>query len=360
MKKVFNWIKKNRSKIFVVLAVIIIAMNVLPINEVIQSNNVYAQINQEHNQETLTAMTPEWVSGILGFLLNTGTGVLGGPLSILLNCFAIVIFVVLYTVFQFMGVAGGFNFPFPDQIIFNQLAFFDPNFINPPSVNGVTIKSSPVAVMQGLIQDMYYSFFILAGTIFVIAAMVIGIKLALSTIASQKAQYKAALTNWVMGLVLLFTVHFLMAGIFYINEQIVETAYKVVEDSNIESTIDWAEVVAGIGGTVLGGVTGGGVGAAVGSAAGRPIASLFSWATSIFNDGEPLYTTTMSGYSGYIITLLLNAASGDLVSSIIVLIILGQTVSLVVTYTKRLFYCILLGMMAPVIVAIDVIKKSMA
>lgn len=352
MKKIFNWIKKNRSKIFVVLAVIMIAINVLPVNDVL------AQINQVDNNEGLTATVQNWLDPILGVLLNVGTGALGAPIALLLNCFAIIIFLVLYTIFQFMGASGGINFPFPDQIIFNKLAFFDPNFINPPTVDGILINSSPVAVMQSLIKDMYYSFFVLAGTIFVIAAMVIGIKLAISTIASQKAQYKAALTNWVMGLVMLFTVHFLMAGIFYINEQIVEAAYKVSQSSDIKFSFDWAEMLTRIIGIGVGAGTGGVTGAAIANGLGKTIGNFFSWASSIFGKEESLTTVTMYGYQGYIITLLLNAAAGDLVSSIIVLIILGQTVSLVVTYTKRLFYCILLGMMAPVIVAMDVIKKS--
>ena len=46
-------------------------------------------------------------------------------------------------------------------------------------------------MMQGVIQNIYFSFFTLAGTVFVLAAVIIGIKLAFSALASEKAQYKA-------------------------------------------------------------------------------------------------------------------------------------------------------------------------
>lgn len=353
MKKVFNWIKRNRSKIFVILAICMIAINVLPTNDIIPNNAVFAEISRDLNGKTSQEANNDLSDAIMGFISNAGAGILGGPVAMIVNFFVLIIFIILFSVFQFMGAsANGISFPFPDQIVFNRLAFFDPNFINPPTTDaGVAVVDSPVAIMQNLISNMYYSFFILAGTIFVIAAMVIGIKLAISTIASQKAQYKAALTNWVMGVVLLFTVHFLMAGMFYINEQIVQTAYHISLKSNIEFSLDLAEMIGGAAGTNMG------VGM---SGVGRTIGSIVSSLGKFLTGDQDWGVVTLKGYSGYLLTVVLNAASGDLVSSIIAAIILGQTVSLVVTYTKRLFYCIILGMMAPIIVAVDVIKKSMA
>lgn len=359
MKKIFNWIKKNRSKIFVIFAILVIAMNIIPTDDIIFNNNVFAQINQVDNkQEANTDIGDQLIS----LLLNTATGILGGPIALLVNCFVVIIFIVLYSVFQFMGVsANGISFPFPDQIIFNKLAFFDPNFINPPTTAaGESVVGAPVAIMQELIQQMYYSFFILAGTIFVIAAMVIGIKLAFSTLAAQKAQYKAALTNWFMGILLLFTIHFLMAGMFYVNEKIVEAAYTVSVNSNIEFTVDSAEAISAVIGGTAGAVTSGGLATGIGGGLGRTIGSLITWLGQTITGNEDWGEWHLSGYSGYIITLIINAATGDLISSIICAIILGQTVSLVITYTRRLFYCIILGMMAPIIVAVDVIRRSIA
>lgn len=338
MKKVFNWISKNRSKIFVVLAIIVIAINVLPIDAI--NNAVYAEITRDKDGNTIENETSDAIGAVLRAIGNYSLGGLGTSLAVLINGFTLLIFLILYGLFGSIGVSAGFNFPFPDQLVFNRLAFFDPNFINPPtySSTGALIKDSPVALMKGVITDMYYSFFILAGTIFVIAAMIIGIKLALSTLATQKAQYKTALTNWVMGVVLLFTVHFLMAGMFYINEQIVEAAYHVSE--GLEFEVDMTDLFQkSITGKLISGFV-----------------DITRFATGNDNIGK----VSFYGYSGYIWTVIIKAVLGDLTSSIVFAIILGQTVSLVVTYIKRLFFCIILGMMAPIIVAVDVIKKSMA
>ena len=69
----------------------------------------------------------------------------------------------------------------------------------------------------------------------------------------------------------------------------------------------------------------------------------------------------LKGYGGIVLMYALKAFVGqDLISSIAFLIIIGQTFGLVITYVKRVFMCIILGMMAPVIVAVDVIKKSIS
>ncbi|MNN99995.1 hypothetical protein D3C81_2197810 [compost metagenome] len=66
----------------------------------------------------------------------------------------------------------------------------------------------------------------------------------------------------------------------------------------------------------------------------------------------------MHGYGGMLMMFALKAFGGDFISSIICAILLGQTVIIVVMYVRRLFYCIILGMLAPAIVAVDVIKKT--
>lgn len=101
------------------------------------------------------------------------------------------------------------------------------------------------------------------------------------------------------------------------------------------------------------------VGGSLGAGVGRTIGSLISGGIGAITGNPDWGTMYLYGYSGYMTTLLVNGITGDLISSIIVLILFGQTIALTVTYTKRLFYCIILGMMAPLIVAVDVIKKSM-
>ncbi|MNP01884.1 hypothetical protein D3C76_937120 [compost metagenome] len=283
--------------------------------------------------------------------MKVGLGPLFAVLSGLVNIIIFVIFALLYAIFIAGGIGGASgSFPFVDQIIFNKIAFFDPNFINTPTVTGVAggadVTSAPVYIMKGIIQQLYYSAFIISGAIFVIAAMVIGIKLAISTIASEKAHYKEALTHWLFGLVLLFTVHFLMAGIFAINEKIVEIASRSVQDS-VEFKLDVLQAIPVIGSTV---------GKTVSSIIGG-ISDAISKLTGGSGNTTPT-AVTLHGYGGMLMMFALKAFGGDFISSIICAILLGQTVIIIVMYVRRLFYCIILGMLAPAIVAVDVIKKT--
>lgn len=64
------------------------------------------------------------------------------------------------------------------------------------------------------------------------------------------------------------------------------------------------------------------------------------------------------GYGGVILKFFVKGIlDDDLIYSIGLLIMLGQVFSLIILYLKRVFYCILLGMIAPLVVAVDTIQK---
>lgn len=351
-KNIKNWLKENKKIIFTVL-ILLVTISVI---SSFGNNAVFAKLTGE---EQLVNGETGLVGNILGIvgdlitnLLNKAAGVFMAPFSTLITVIALFIFVVLYVIFQAMGISNGIlSFPFPDSIVFNRMAFFDPNFINPTQVGG---KNAPVYILQGTISSLYYTFFILALTIFVIAAMIIGIKLAISSIASEKAQYKQALSNWVFGIILLFTVHILMAGIFAINEGITAVAYEVAGTIKFKLPVVKAIPIVGNSiGNIIGGSSDGGIN----------IMGILTGGLSdtVRNAGvkidAPEFTGT--GYMGLVLIFLAKGIGGDLISALVLFIIMGQTLALVVMYTKRLFYCIFLGMLAPLIVAVDVIKKSM-
>ncbi len=245
---------------------------------------------------------------------------------------------MLYYIYFFYGAGVGENgaFPFPDQIIFNKIAILDPNFIN-PAVGSLGHND----ITHGLFANTYSSFFVLATTIFTIAALVIGIKLVFSSIAAEKAQYKKALNTWIVGIVMLFLVHYLLAGMFYLNEKIVESV-SVLADG-IEVKIDLLASFPMLGSTI-----------------GKAVSGVINSVAGFFGAKESITDITLYGYGGIIMRFFcLGIIGGDLIASITFLIIIGQTFGLVITYLKRTFMCIVLGIMAPVVVAIDVIQKSL-
>lgn len=121
-------------------------------------------------------------------------------------------------------ITGRIDFPWADKIVFNAVPVLDVNFISPAS-------GSYMALASKFIQKIYWTMFTIALSLFGVLVLITAIKLAISTIASDKAKYKQALTSWVLGFVMLWTIHFLMAFLFYLNEQLVIEASQIASNS---------------------------------------------------------------------------------------------------------------------------------
>ncbi|MEG1990103.1 MAG: hypothetical protein RR144_03805 [Clostridia bacterium] len=322
--------KLNMRKITKIICICILLLIIF-----IPTSNVFGEINPE------TIQTPNWATSLkngIAIILKIPAGVLSITVSAFINMLLGVVFALLY--FIFSPISNGFLFPFPDQIIFNKIPFFDPNFINPGlagETNTNMFVNTPVVILQELIQNLYYTCFVIAGAVFVVAAMIIGLKLAISTIASDKAHYKQALMTWVMGLFLLFTTHFIMLGIFTVNEQVVNKISVITDD--VMFNVNFLELIPlGIG---------------------KGISKIINTVAGIIGDVDSSVTDTpIPGYGGLILRFAVSAFGGDLTSSIICGVLLGQTCALIIMYLKRLFYSIILGMIAPLIIAADIIKKT--
>jgi hypothetical protein len=312
-----------------VCVLVIISILLIPVT------HVFGAINpvNEHNAAADSIKT------VIGALISLSTGPLTAALAGLVNAVILVIFLLLY--FIFSPLSAGFAFPFPDQIIFNKIGFFDPNFIVLPSktLGGTDyITNAPVYILKDVISNIYYTGFTIAGTIFIIVAMIAGIRMAVSTIASEKAHYKQALISWITGVALLFTTHFIILGIFTINETFVNAISKAAD--NIEFKIDILQIIPGFGSTV-----------------GKALSSIVGQVSSWFGGSSQPTAVSVYGYGGMILMFAGYGIGGDLVSSIVCGILLGQTCALIIMYLKRLFYCIILGMIAPLIIAVDALKK---
>ena len=152
-------------------------------------------------------MNDNWLLKLLAGFVFT---VAGWAESILGNVFAV--------------ITGVVDFPWADKIVFNGVAVLDVNFIS-PAVGSYMQLAGP------FILRIYWTMFTIALSLFGVLVLITAIKLAISTIASDKAKYKQALTSWVLGFVMLWTIHFLMAFLFYLNEQLVIEASTIANNS---------------------------------------------------------------------------------------------------------------------------------
>lgn len=123
----------------------------------------------------------------------------------------------------FSALTGDNIFPWADRIIFNGIAFLDINFLNPDpsSLFGSTIEPS---ILGKVVRNVYSTIFSLAVLFLGVAVGVMAIRLAISSIAAEKAKYKQALVNWGTCMIMLFLMHYVLAFVFWINEQLVQVA----------------------------------------------------------------------------------------------------------------------------------------
>lgn len=128
----------------------------------------------------------------------------------------------------FYSLTGDTDFPWADRIIFNSISLLDINFFN--SSNGSLFKTSSgnETVIAKVVRNTYFSVLSIAVAFLTIVVAIAAIKMALSTLATEKAKYKEAITKWMFSIILLFLMHNLMSFIFYLNEGLVEVASGIL------------------------------------------------------------------------------------------------------------------------------------
>ena len=335
--------KKNFKKktILAILMIVIIT---------IFSVNVFGAITPTDPDTEATSQIGSAIVSVTKYVMGVG-GMLLKPLLGLGAALAGIITACIGTICSLLiGQIGGEEemlfIPFSDLIIFNRLAAFDPNFINPAKASGD--EWSLIELMSKIVSPLYFTGQTVVGGIFVILALIIGIKLAISATAQEKAQFKTAISKWVLGLFFLFVGHFYMSTIFTINEKIVATLSEA-SDKNIvpvglvrrDSLEDHLLFL------------------------GQQLVDIWNWLEKIIpgdqsTDYNQLNYKVVYGYSGLFAYHMQNAALyQDFTSLMIWYILLGQTVSVMMLYFKRVFYSIFLGLIYPFTVAMDTFNKIM-
>lgn len=130
-------------------------------------------------------------------------------------------------------------FPWADRVIFNTMPLLDINFLSPEPGSLFLEKGTNTPTDLGnIVRSIYYTIFVLSVTFFGVVVGIMALKLAISSIAAEKAKYKQAITNWLLALILLFTAHYLMSFIFFVNEKMVEVASSVIDLQNLKIDTD--------------------------------------------------------------------------------------------------------------------------
>ena len=118
----------------------------------------------------------------------------------------------------------------PEKIFSNQIPALDVNFINPTDwtqeegvQNGEAMNSKSVAIaLHSTIANWYVALRNLAIVALLSVLLYVGIRMLISSVASDKAKYKQMLIDWIVALCILFFLHYIMSFILTITDIITE------------------------------------------------------------------------------------------------------------------------------------------
>ena len=216
------------------------------------------QIAEEQAVTVGNAEAIKQEDGIISQITNqfsTPSGVLDGVIGILYSGFLIYFPLAIGLAAQSLtsavaNSAGSLddkatvNIVGPDQILFNRLAITDINFLDLNSFGSGSQKkaldtngeNNPVKIIRKNIAQWYYALRTIALIVLLCILIYVGIRMALTSVAEEKAVYKKWLGNWVVSMALLFVLHYLILVVINVNNSLVDVMYNargvVMGDNN--------------------------------------------------------------------------------------------------------------------------------
>lgn len=182
----------------------------------------------------------------LNDMLSTVVGMLTYPFRIIAVAFAYGIDVLVAGIAYSEGKidasgnvvdAGAINTITPFDILFNKVALLDINFFDVSNGSGGTAATDIVNNIRVSIASWYYIMRTFACAILLVVLIYVGIRMAISTVASDKAMYKKNLVDWVCSLALIFLLQYIILFTVNVNNIFVNSLASMANDGNAITTM---------------------------------------------------------------------------------------------------------------------------
>lgn len=166
---------------------------------------------------------------------NFGSSIVGFVLGILSRLFNAVIALELDIIFGQLTytVENGElqYFVTIDRLVFNRIPLLNANYFNTNDTYKIGDLELPINENNKLIKESIASVYticrILALIIGLVVLVYIGIRMAISTVASEQAKYKKMLIGWFESIVIIFAMPYIMAALFTIEEVLIGVFYEL-------------------------------------------------------------------------------------------------------------------------------------
>lgn len=117
-----------------------------------------------------------------------------------------------------------------DKTVFNRVALFNINYFDTGDYTvgdrTITADENNTKIKEG-ITTSYYICRILSLAISLLVLIYIGIRMAISTVASDQAKYKKMLVSWIESIVILFIMPYIMSLFFSLGESLTNIFYNI-------------------------------------------------------------------------------------------------------------------------------------
>lgn len=120
----------------------------------------------------------------------------------------------------------------PFDILFNKVKLVNVNVFDLSEPDTITGK-----IRTG-VATWYYVLRVIASGILLVILIYVGIRMALTTIASDKAMYNKMLIDWVTSLALIFLLQYIILFTFYVNDALVEVMESTSKNINVSLAIE--------------------------------------------------------------------------------------------------------------------------
>lgn len=202
-------------------------------DDALLGNNTTAEI-LEDGKVSRTQGSATKVTLTFGSLLTSAVGMITGVIARLINIFIIQIDVLMAALTATEeDTETQFWFTI-DRAVFNRVALFNINYFNTDSTYEVgdtviTANPSNITIKEG-ITEVYFICRVLSLVLSVLVLIYIGIRMALSTVASDQAKYKKMFVSWVESIVVLFVMIYIMVAVIYFGEILTGIFYNIRND----------------------------------------------------------------------------------------------------------------------------------
>ena len=137
----------------------------------------------------------------------------------------------------------------PYEIFFNKYKLLDINFFDLTSVD----EGSTVYMIRSSVATWFYAMRLIASAILLVILIYVGIRMAISTVAEDKAKYKKMLFDWICSLALIYVLQYIAIFTIYCNNAIVNALSSALSDlSAVEDQV--GNILLDIGLKAVGGI----------------------------------------------------------------------------------------------------------